>query len=155
VLQKALLRHNERADGFSDPQTLPAADISLRPLDQMMAPSGVQQSEVDHESEINPALFYQQNETQFASDAFDQNLEALADNFMNEMPGSEAFQGTVGPKQDLSLFRFQRSGDQEMGMDYNFQFGAFPQVNAHARNNSNDAANRYSMSIPAAVVDEM
>jgi hypothetical protein len=155
VLQKALLRHNERAGSFSDPQNLPADDISLQPLGQMMALSGVQQSEVDHESEINPALFYHQDEAQFASDVFDPNLEALADNFMNEMPGSEAFQGTVGPLQDLSLFRFQRSGDQEMEMDYNFQFGAFPQVNAHAINNGNDAANRYSMSIPAAVVDEM
>jgi hypothetical protein len=155
VLQKALLRHNERAGSFSGPQTLAADDISLQHLGQMMAPRGVRQSEVDHESETNPALFYQQNETQFALDVFDQNLEALADNFMNEMPSSEACQGTVGSLQDLSFFRFQRSGDQEMEMDYNFQFGAFPQVNAHATNNSNDAANRYSMLIPAAIVDEM
>jgi hypothetical protein len=119
----------------------------------MMVQARVQQREVDHRCENNHPLFYQQNKTQLATDAFDQNLETwFAD--CSTVPGSEAFQGTVGPLQDLSLFRSQHPGDQERAMDPNFQFGVFPQVDAHTIYNSSTVANRYSMSIPAAVVDE-
>lgn len=182
MLQNALLRRSERdpslhnGGGASSTQSPPVppqpgsgGGFGSEHMTTGMAPTGLAvDTGLDRVvNEINPALFSGANETRFFADVFDPSLGSwLTDSFMNTQASAEALQGTsLGDLQDFSLLR-SGGGPHDVPhpgaaqeINPNFQFGFFPSVNSNtpSNNNTNQAnlkPNRYSISVPASVVDE-
>ncbi|KAJ9608844.1 hypothetical protein H2200_006615 [Cladophialophora chaetospira] len=164
MLEKALLRRGERQPSFSNtnsqspqvPSHTSQPDFSPSHVARMTT-NGIDTSietEACRANGINMVPFSENTETRFFADVFDDPALGswLTDGFMNGQ-GLGTLQGNTGAALDFSLLQTQEAPGPLEG-NYNFQFGFFPTFSTNSVSQGNVKANRYSMPVPAAVVDE-